>query len=192
MSAIGIPSWDAHGVIPPIDVRNPTSTARSPYKVSLTDLILRFNTSSERQAILDGFLRYRDAWHSVGITAGFQWLDGSFLENIETLESRPPKDIDVVTFFHLPPGMTQAALYAANPSLFEKDKVKTAYHVDGFFQGLAAPSDRLVRSSVYWYSVWSHRRNYVWKGFLEVPLGPVDDAAARALLASSSATGGAP
>jgi hypothetical protein len=32
------------------------------------------------------------------LNQGFQWLDGSFAEQIELLEGRPPKDIDVVSF----------------------------------------------------------------------------------------------
>jgi len=192
MSAISIPAWNAQGVIPPLDVLNPTSATRSPYQVSLTDLILRFNTSSDRQTILDGFLRFRAAWHGARIVAGFQWIDGSFLEDIETLESRPPNDIDVMTFFHLPTGVTQAAILASHPDLFDQGKVRTAFHVDSYFQGLAAAGDHLVRTSAYWYSVWSHRRNLAWKGYFEVPLDPVDDSAARALLLSTSATGGAP
>ena len=44
-----------------------------------------------------GFLDFRALLHSLGINTGFQWLDGSFMENVELLEQRAPKDIDVVT-----------------------------------------------------------------------------------------------
>src|SRR5260221_6895823 len=130
MSTISIPTWNAQGVLSPLDVLNPTSATRSPYRVSLTDLILRFNTSPERNAILDGFLRFRAALHETGVVAGFQWLDGSFLEDIETLESRSPNDIDVVTFFHLPVGVTQAALKSKNPILFDLGQAKLTFSVD--------------------------------------------------------------
>ena len=35
----------------------------------------------------------------IGIGSGFQWLDGSFLENVEMTEKRDPGDLDLVTFF---------------------------------------------------------------------------------------------
>jgi hypothetical protein len=86
MSTVSIPSWGAQGLIPPIDVMNPTSANRSPYRASLTDFVLRFSTTPERRGILDGLLRYRSALHGVGLTTGFQWVNGSFLEHIEVTE----------------------------------------------------------------------------------------------------------
>ena len=109
--------------------------------MSLTDLILRFNTSPERGVILDGLLRFCTALHAVGLVDGFQWPTASFLEDIETLESRPPDDVDVVSFFHLPVGRTQAAVVALNPDLFDRRQRKATYHVDSYVQSLAAPSE---------------------------------------------------
>lgn len=192
LNTVGIPKWNAQGVIPPIDVLSPTSATRSPYRVSLTDLILRFNTSATRGAVLNGYLRFRSALHGIGIVDGFQWVDGSFVEDIETLDARSPKDVDVVTFYHLPPGTTQASILAFAPELFDHDEAKRTYHVDSYFQGLGSASERLVQASAYWHSVWSHRRDQAWKGYLEVALNPVDDAAARALLISAPITGIAP
>ncbi|WP_414651656.1 DUF6932 family protein [Hafnia paralvei] len=34
----------------------------------------------------------------MGLAEGFQWVDGSFTENIELIERRTPNDVDVVTF----------------------------------------------------------------------------------------------
>jgi hypothetical protein len=68
--------------------------------------------------------------HAAGIIDGFQWLDGSFLENIESLESRSPRDIDVVTFYYLPPNQTQKALLNGYPQLFDHRHIKENYHVD--------------------------------------------------------------
>jgi len=82
MSRAGIPDWNAQGVIPPIDVNDPASLARSPYQVALTDLILKFATSPERREILDGLLRFRASLHNLGLTSGFQWINGSFLEYV--------------------------------------------------------------------------------------------------------------
>lgn len=185
MSFSTIPAWTAQGVLPPVNPANPVgSVDRSPYPVSLTDIVLRFSTSPERRSILDGLLRYRAALHAVGLIAGFQWLDGSFMEDVEALEGRAPRDIDIVTFYRLPPGTSQADILRRNTALFDHDSVKTVYHVDGYTVSLGMPPDRLVRQSAYWYGVWSHRRNDRWKGFLEIDLAPDHDAAALASLNS--------
>ena len=191
MSRVTIPDWNAQGVIPPIDVNDPSSLARSPYQVALTDLILKFGTSRERRRILDGFLRFRAALHNVGLTSGFQWIDGSFLEYVELIAGRPPNDIDVVTFFSLPNAVIdEAALVAKDPTVFDQTQVKATYSVDSYFVGLDGDQISLVRMTAYWYSMWSHRRNDAWKGFLEISLDPHDDANAAKLLLAN-ATGGA-
>lgn len=106
-----IPAWNSAGVLPPIRPGQAGhSPDRSPYSVDLSVFIDRFATSPQRITILDGLLRFRAELHSKGIVSGFQWLDGSFLEAVETLESRPPRDVDVVTFFELPHGEDQRSL----------------------------------------------------------------------------------
>ena len=86
------------GVLPPV---HPTEAGhgpnRSPYPITLQELLDRFSTSAERIDVLKGFLSYRAALHAAGIVRGFQWLDGSFMENVERLEDRPPRDMDVIS-----------------------------------------------------------------------------------------------
>ncbi len=190
MRVTAIPSWTASGVLPPINPASPAATDRSPYGVSLTDLILRFNTSPERQSILTGLLNFRNALHGVGLAHGFQWLNGSFLEHIEATEARAPRDIDVVTFFHMPSGQTQASLLQLNRSLFVPQETKSQFHVDAYFVQLdgGAP-ELLVSNAVYWYSMWSHRRSGDWKGYIHIDLSPSDDQAARANLISTQGQG---
>jgi hypothetical protein len=36
----------------------------------------------------------------------------------------------------------------------------------------------------YWYSMWSHRRDGMWKGFVQIDLSPSEDTPALAILAS--------
>jgi len=52
--------------------------------------------------------------------------------------------------------------------------------------------ERLVAHSAYWYSVWSHRRSQLWKGFVQVDLADTEDAAASATIASLANQGGSP
>ena len=147
--------------------------------MGLTDLVLRFGTSDPRRAILDGLLRYRGALYGAGITSGFQWLDGSFVEDIERLEQRPPRDVDVVTFFELPAGQSQMDVLTQNRDLFDRNKTKASYQVDAYPVCLGGALDMLIDRSTYWYGVWSHRRDLRWKGYLEVKLDATDDAGAR-------------
>lgn len=174
------------GVLPPVNSSFGVSIDRSPYRVSLTDLVLRFSTSLERQKILDGFLRYRAALHGLGLTNGFQWLDGSFLEEVEMLEGRLPRDIDVVTFYDLPENQDQEILLGANADLFNPEKVKIDFLIDGYFvQRTGNNIDSLIEKATYWYSMWSHRRNQVWKGYLQVDLAPDEDETAKANLSET-------
>lgn len=190
MSTVAIPAWTADGVLPPINSSQPVSAERSPYVVSLTDYVLRFSDTPERRTVLDGFLRYRRALHEVGLVSGFQWLDGSFLEHVERVERRPPRDVDVVTFYRLPAGRTQQQVLDAAPSLFQDHAgVKTEYRVDGYHEHLGMEAERLTKRTAYWYSVWSHRRTQLWKGFVQVDLAPRDDRVAVATLDSSSRGG---
>lgn len=182
MTTVAIPAWNALGLLPPIDTEAPASSKRSPYPVPLLDVVRRFSTSQERQAILRGFLEYRRALHDVGLASGFQWLDGSFLEHVELLEQRSPRDIDVVTFFRAPDGVDQRELLQRNPDLFMPEQVKERFSVDGYLVNLGVAAERLVAQSSYWYSMWSHRRNQAWKGFLQIDLAPAQDVEALAWL----------
>lgn len=178
MSSNPIFSWNHQGVLHPIDPSGgATSRNRSPYKVSLSDFVLQFSTTLPRQNLLSGFLSFRSALHGAGIRAGFQWLDGSFLECVESLRSRPPNDIDVVTFYIVPDGQTQKTLEASHPQLFDHDYIKDSYHVDAYFIELKGSTlGKLIAELTYWYSLWSHQRDsLLWKGYLQIDLSPTHD-----------------
>lgn len=183
-STASIPAWNSAGVLPPIRPNAPGSSPdRSPYLVDLAVLFDRFATSPERMAILDGLLRFRADLHAAGITSGFQWLDGSFLEQVELLEGRAPRDMDVVTFLALPPGLDQRSLVQRHGTLFDQKHVKATYAMDAYFAVLGQPTDHWqVKNIAYWYSLWSHRRDGLWKGFVQVDLDPSQDGDARAIL----------
>ena len=68
----------------------------------------------------------------------------------------------------------------------EHDSARAAFHVDAYLVHLGMPAERLTQQSIYWYSVWSHRRDQSWKGFVQVDLAPTTDASAAATLASLS------
>jgi hypothetical protein len=194
MSQVAIPPWNASGLLPPANFALPTSAERSPYTVSLVDLVSRFATSPERIAILDGFLRYRTRLHAAGLAEGFQWLDGSFVEQVEVRDQRAPRDIDVVTFYNLPPQCDQRALLANHTEVLSGAKTDMAlrkrnYSVDAYLVSLSLPPAVLIRQTTYWYSVWSHRRDATWKGYLQVDLAPHEDRLAADTLRHRADTG---
>ncbi len=178
-----LPAWDASGMLPPIMPGvSDGSPARSPYSIDVCRFVERFATTPERKDILQGFLQYRSLLYEQAITEGFQWVDGSFLENIEVLEQRNPQDVDVVTFFRLPAGKSQADLIDVLDSVV----VKKQYHVDGYYVELGKPMDAWnVKHISYWYSMWSHRRDSRWKGFVQIPLNKQADEIAKTLFADS-------
>lgn len=186
-----IPAWNIAGVLPPIRPGAPGhSPDRSPYLAELADLVDKFSTSPERIAILDGYLKLRAAFHAAGVVSGFQWVDGSFLEHVEVLESRSPADIDVVTFFDLPVGLSEVDLYNLVPRLFDHDQVKATYKVDHYPNVLGKAIDAFqIRQISYWYSMWSHRRDGLWKGFIQVSLDPAQDIQALQTLAAKLPAG---
>ena len=183
-SIASIPAWNYAGALPPIRPNAlGSSPDRSPYIVDLAVLFDRFATSPERKVILEGLLRFRADLHAAGITSGFQWMDGSFLEQVEALEGRAPRDMDVVTFFYLPQGQDQKSLIQHHGILFDQKQVKETYAMDAYFTVLGQPTDQWqIKNIAYWYSLWSHRRDGLWKGFVQVDLDQSQDGDARVIL----------
>jgi hypothetical protein len=180
-----IPDFNHSHVLPPFLGEALTHAESSPYTVGALELVERFATTAERRLILSGLLDFRAAMRQLGFEQGFQWLDGSFVENIEALQGRAPGDIDVVSFVHVPAGLSATqtqAMMDANPDLFDKARCRARYQCDPMIINLGKRPDKLVQDVRYWYGLFSHRKgDHVWKGMLQVPMVS-DDAAARALL----------
>ena len=187
-----IPGWDGDGVIPPMDPRDPTSLKRSPYRAPLVDVVERFGDSRARRGLMSGLLDFRAALHAAGLVRGFQWIDGSFVENAEFSRGRAPGDIDVVTFFYVPDGHTEENVARGFPELFDPSAMRRIFGVDAYPVAID-PNDvkMVVDHATYWYSLWGHTRGGLWKGFVEVDLDPGEDESARmALAAMNSEDGG--
>lgn len=180
-----IPVWNMAGIIPPIRPGvDPTDRDRSPYVASILDVIETFAISKERCDILFGLLSFRQAVYAIGVNVGMQWLDGSFMEDVENHQSRPPNDMDAVTFIQIPAGESEGSILARAPQLFDNGYVKDTFKVDSYWGVLGDPMELWhVEEVTYWYSMWSHRRlDNLWKGFLQVELTPSLDADAMILL----------
>lgn len=166
-------SWNEQGLISPIGA-SATSRDRSPYRISLIDFYKHFSKiSSDRKALLDGLILFRQELHKLEITKGFQWINGSFLENIEKTEGRPPNDIDSVIFIE---EFNVEKIFEMQNFLKDKDSLKKKFKIDSYHEWICElPLKDIVRTTTYWYSMWSHTRDHQWKGFVEIDLNPDED-----------------
>ena len=175
-----VPEWDERGLIPPVVGRG---ASNSPYEISPTQIVERFGKSKKRRHLLDGLLEFRADLYACGISLGFQWINGSFVEDVEQRRDRGPRDIDVVTFYSaengglLPP-----------PPYLEGEDAKDRYGIDSFFVDMSDPAESIVEITTYWNSLWSHSRgNHEWKGYLQMGLSSQEDQIAIRTLAGMRA-----
>ncbi len=174
-SIVGIPPLDPSGILPPfVGPDAPTQASMSPYAATLLQTAQRFCGSPARVSIFRGFLEYRRIVANLGFVQGFQWLSGSFMEDIERLEGRDPRDVDLVTFC-APPVQCQTpadvqAIVLANPDIFVPASAKIRFHCDPYFVNLLMLPVNTVTQTRYWFGLFSHRRGGLWKGLLQVPL----------------------
>lgn len=178
------PSFNHSGVIPPFRT-DPTTRDGSPYLTDLVTVVAQLGATPERRLLINGLLDYREALRNVGITNGFQLIDGSFTENCEAVKGRPPGDIDLVTYAYLPVGPAElGSFFQDNLVLFAPKLAKESFHCEAFFIDMAKAAELVVDDTMYWHGLFSHQRDtFMWKGMLRIPL-MADDVAARAKLAS--------
>lgn len=180
-----LPAFNVSGVLPPYIGDSPTvNAAMSPYWTTMSAVVRRFATSSERMEILIGLLDYRAALRSIGLTDGFQWIDGSFVEHIENTRNRPPADIDVVTFASRPNVQPDEwkTLVMGNIALFDPAQAKQKFRCDAYFVDLGKNPVTIVNDTRYWFGLFSHQRDTsLWKGMLALPLTSDDELAREQL-----------
>lgn len=181
-----IPEFNQSGVLPPfIPERGPTDpAAMAPYRTSISEFVLRYARSEQRIAMLKGLLAYREKLRSLGIVNGFQWVDGSFVENIEQTQNRPPNDVDIVTFANRPTenDETWRKMVSQNLETFNLDLSKEKYICDAYFVDLNTCPIHIVKSTKYWFGLFSHQReSCLWKGMIEISMVCDDDKAIKIL-----------
>ncbi len=186
-----IPAWRLTGLLPAVDPKNPTARRRSPYRASLLDTVAKFGRTPNRRKLLQGLLEYRERLHAAGLTRGFQWVDGSFVEDVEQTEGRPPGDIDVITFIHVTDDQQEMDVLEQYPDLFEPNTIRKIHGLHAYHVVMnPAKIDELVDDLTYWYSLWSHTRDGVWKGYVRIDLAEGEDHAARSELDKLDREGG--
>lgn len=175
-----IPGFTIDGIIPPFTGIGPGDdpSLMSPYEADALEVVVRLGTSVKRREILGKWLDHRSALRGIGLQTGFQWLDGSFLEEKE------PRDLDIVSFLNLPTNVEteeeQTAFFNINLELLDRDQVKLQFQLDAFFLALSMSPETLVLLSRYYLQLFSHQReSYLWKGMIQVRLEDANDGGAR-------------
>jgi hypothetical protein len=180
-----IPGFTLSGILPPFVGSDPTVRAgNSPYVASMSEVVNRFATSIPRIDILKGLLAYREQLRLIGVASGFQWLDGSFVENSEVTRGQPPGDLDLVTFAARPTSdiSNWNALINSRLDLFDPLQAKSKYKCDAYFVDLLKRPDLIVTDTAYWHGLFGHQRaTAMWKGLLVVPIVS-DDALAQSMV----------
>jgi hypothetical protein len=180
-----IPSFNHSNVLPPFVGDRLTAAKSSPYLLSASELVSELGQTAARRNLLLSFFKYRRGLRKFGFMGGFQWLNGSFSENIELEKNRPPSDIDLVTFTHAVTGLSAEQINVNmnnHPELFDRDICRATFNCDVFIVNLSKQPELLVQDVRYWYGLFSHRRgDHIWKGFLQIPLDSDDEAAVTEL-----------
>jgi hypothetical protein len=171
-----IPSFDHNNVLPP-HLGDPTDRSHlSPYQCSILEVCHNFSTSANRILILKNFVRFRQRMTITGIIYGFQWLDGSFLENVEISQNRSPNDLDVVTFYGNLSIVEQTNIRASFPEFVNPGLSKANFFLDHYIVDYSYNPDVTVEQTRYWLQLFTHNRLGVWKGILRLPLNtPIED-----------------
>lgn len=178
-----IPQFNHNGVLPPfLPSSNPTVLKdTSPYRISILELVKRFAVTDERRNILRGLIQYRQALKGAGFEDGFQWIDGSFVEDCEGYRDKPPNDIDLVSFLHRPDRYQtdenefREFFYSTVVDLLD---AKNEYLCDAYYVDLDGHPIAVVRNTHYWFGLFTHQREtFIWKGMLELPFQDDDESA---------------
>jgi hypothetical protein len=133
-----------------------------------------FCTSAHRVKLFTGLIAYRQKLAALGMK-GWQWLDGSFCEDVESNRGKSPSDIDIVTLLIRPASALAptafSALVSSNVHLFDRTQVKAQYYCDPFFVDVGLPTFQTMGQLTYYFGLFTHQRvSYLWKGILQVPL----------------------
>lgn len=184
-----IPNFSAQGVLPPYIGANPAGASNqlSPFSVTATEVVSALGKTDQRLNILQSWLTHRSELRGIGIVSGFQWLDGSFVED------KVPNDLDIASFVVRPVGYSDDAAWAgfirSNLAVLSRAHVKARHPLDFFVADFGSTPETLVGFAAYFLNLFSHRRvDNLWKGMLRVSLDdPNDDALASQTIANSRA-----
>ncbi len=181
-----LPPFDMRGLLPPFMGEDAATADRSPYQTTMPELVAAMGTSQHRRGLIRKLIAYRTLLLGDGYIKGVQFIDGSFVENIELIRNRPPQDIDVFSILHIPPKylnnihdwITIGLQFWAD-EVVHRDKNKDRFSLDTYgivFEECIGDPMRLINNTNYWYGLFSHQREtFAWKGFACLALDPDGD-----------------
>lgn len=163
-----IPQFNHEGLIPPFLGDMARGDAFSPYTTNIWEFVDRFSTSKRRCKILQGLIDLRHKLFCGGVL-GFQWIGGSFTQR---LSDREPSDIDIVTFFDYISSIDDMSRHIIDNKLHKNFGSKAAYMCDSFIVDISKNNiaSNIIQQSTYWNGLFSHTRDKIWKGMLEIEL----------------------
>ncbi len=170
-----IPQFDHNHVLPPHtgDPTNPRYL--SPYSSSILEFCQRFATSSFRIDLLHHLIRFRQKMTLSGITKGFQWIDGSFTENIEVSQKRNPKDLDLITFYRDLTAIEEKHIEENFPEFTDQKMSANMFKLDHYLVDYNFDPEYTITATRYWIQLFTHTRLDVWKGIIQLPLNTPED-----------------
>jgi len=162
----------------------------------MPELAGAFGTTPHRRTLLRNLIAYRALLAQEGYVGGVQFIDGSFVENVEVLANRNPTDIDVFSILSVPhkyladPAAWQSTgLPFWQAEVIDRNRNKQRFCLDTFavlFEEIQAQPINYVNQIIYWYGLFSHQRDtFAWKGFAGLALDPTGDQAALSSLGST-------
>ena len=162
----------------------------------MPELARVFGTTSHRRQLLRNLIAYRTLLAGAGYVSGIQFIDGSFVENIEAFGQREPSDIDVFSVLSVPlryltdPHAWQTIGYPFwRTEIIDRVRNKQRFKLDTYavlLEERQAQPTNLVRDIIYWYGLFSHQRDtFAWKGFAALTLDPAGDRTAVSGLGSA-------
>jgi len=157
----------------------------SPYLCTTLELCKVFGKTKERIEMLQGLILFRERLIKENIISGFQWLYGSFSEEIEILEKRSPNDIDLITFFWNISHDDLMNLTESFPEFFNIEKSKKIFNLDHLNLDIGRSPAFSMNAISDMMQLCTHSRYGIWKGILRLELNtPNEDKMAWKYLSS--------
>jgi len=129
-----------------------------------------------------GFSTIAPRYPALELCVAFSGIDGSFVDDCETIRERPPGDVDIVTFAYRPVVQNWLQFVQQNLRLFDFSQTKALFLCDAYYVDLQNPPHLIVHDTTYFNGLFSHQRDSkLWKGMLALDLSS-DDSAAQQFL----------
>jgi hypothetical protein len=174
---MAVPAFDSRGFLPPYIGQDGTTADRSPYSATMTEVVATLGSTRERRELIKGLLGYRTLLERLGYVDGLQFVDGTFAENVEAKEGRPPGDIDVFSFLMRPDHYrldyslwTSTGFPEWRNEIVNQPLNKQRFRLDTYAIAIdqAGPLSTILETT-YWYSLFrTNELLMIGKDFLEL------------------------